>query len=63
MLDLIIATMPADNLELLETLNRIFDDNRAYYYHPYEKEVSSLLPPVRAALGFDRNANARFCHR
>lgn len=40
-LDLIIALIPTDHTELLETLNRIFDDHRAYYYHTLEKEVPS----------------------
>lgn len=43
-LDLVIASVPVDNTELLETLNRIFDDNRAFYYHTFEKEVLTTVP-------------------
>jgi len=39
-LDLVVALMPTDNIPLLETLNRIFDEHRAFYYHSLDKEAS-----------------------
>ncbi len=41
-LDLIIFYIPIDVPELLETLNRILDDNRPFYMHQYDKEVGLL---------------------